>query len=159
LRTHRDIVPVIRETKPACNQAQQWYPGRLWSLWDIMDRFPLLKFWELVALLRDHDVNFYMADQSPDKPITLEEIEELTTLLKMLREICRKLDLPVACSSLDDAIKQPPARRRELELVVGVAKKELENKLFLFVPSHRAKYYDLILQSSITTAFPLTSKA
>jgi hypothetical protein len=35
---------------------------------------------------------------------------------------------------------------------------ELSAKLFLFVPSHRAKYYDLVLQSFITVAFPSASK-
>jgi hypothetical protein len=51
-----------------------------------------------------------------------------------------------------------PQTRREFELLLRAVTAEIKKTTFRFVPEHLAKYRDLILQSTITTAFPLASK-
>jgi hypothetical protein len=84
--------------------------------------------------------------------------EHLGTLLSSIHQICVDLNLPVSTELISSAQKDLPEGRRELDVLFFAVVTELKKQLFLFVPAHRAKYYGLILQSTITVAFPAASQ-
>jgi len=78
--------------------------------------------------------------------------------LSAMLEICEQLGLATSRVLLKRRQSDPPQTGREFALLVDAIWAELEGKLFLFVPPHRAKYYKLILPSIITTKFPAASR-
>ena len=74
-----------------------------------------------------------------------------------LADLCKRISLPTSLQLLKDRENDPPLTSREWEMLVAAVRAELKTNLFVFVPAHRSKYYDLILQSVITTAFPIAS--
>ncbi|MET4387521.1 hypothetical protein ABIB73_003276 [Bradyrhizobium sp. F1.4.3] len=75
-----------------------------------------------------------------------------------LAKKCRELALPVTATLAERAIEIPPKTAGEIDALISAFVAELKSHLFLFVPNHLAKFYELILQSTITVAFPHASK-
>jgi hypothetical protein len=105
----------------------------------------------------------------PGRPLKPPELENLKKCLIQIFDLCQKLDLPVSGTlkssrfeASDEENADPythlPKTLGEYDILTQAAMAELKNKLFLFVPATRAKYYELTLQSTITTAFPSSSK-
>lgn len=86
------------------------------------------------------------------------EKKEITDDLKKMYELCKEIGLTTSLYLLESRLSDPPQTNRELELLVDAVRAELKSKLFLFVPPHLAKYYEMSLQSTVTTTFPLASK-
>ena len=108
------------------------------------------------------DANFDAKNgASGEKRLNRRGRDELRTELKQLLDVAQKLDLPVSQKLLVVRLAEGgnlPATVEEFEMLAETLKAEIESKLFFFVPSHRAKYYDLILPSIVTMNFPLASQ-
>ncbi len=108
-----------------------------------------------------HDMGVHFSLREPDKK-SPEEIAELDADfqrdLKDVYDVCKELSLKTATTLIEPRIKKIPESHGEFDLLVEAIFAELKGKLFLFVPDHLAKYYDVVFQSFITTAFPLASK-
>jgi hypothetical protein len=55
----------------------------------------------------------------------------------------QKIGLSTSIELLKGRENDPPQTTREWEILVSAVRAELKTDLFLFVPSHRAKYYEL----------------
>ena len=87
-----------------------------------------------------------------------QEKQQVKDAVIALSDLCKKIGLPTSLELLKDRENDPPQTAREWEVLVAAVRAELKAKLFLFVPSHRAKYHELTLQSTVTAAFPAASK-
>jgi hypothetical protein len=86
-------------------------------------------------------------------PLTAEEKESVIEHFARLTELCEKLDMPISRSLLVD--KEPPQTEREFEIIRKVLDAELRDKLMVFVPSHRRKYFNRkFIDDSVLAAFP-----
>ncbi len=95
--------------------------------------------------------------EEPD--LSAEKKYAVETVLVELAKICNELDMQVSSKLLGVRIVDVPGSgfpksRREMELIIDVVMSELESKLLLYIPSHRVKYYDIILQTKIIDSFP-----
>jgi hypothetical protein len=161
------LLMLEKTVKPFCATAssagEEFVPGRLWSLWEMLKH----RADSFLQLGRNIEAAFAafgsvetMAeiDQKPVGPLEDDERANLTSNLRYLHINCKRMGLKVSSKILEDRIQNLPQSYRELGILVDVVMTELKEELFLFVPSHRAKYFELVLQSTVTTAFPSSSK-
>jgi hypothetical protein len=92
------------------------------------------------------------------EPFSKQDVEEIRRTLALMRQLCGALELKVSFNLLQMYQLEIPETERELDVLLHAVKAELRSIEFLFVPSHLAKYYEIIFQSIITTNFPLASK-
>jgi hypothetical protein len=150
----------VRDFQSGSNDAVECRPGKPWSLWDML-RIYAQDYIELGARTEAARIVFIVNENQGGVP-QQEFSEEAKTGLKgdleaMLRH-CKQLDLPISVELISRRIDDLPGTRREFEVLLETLNTEIKSKLFLFVPQHRAKYYELVLQSTITNAFPTASK-
>ncbi len=136
-------------------------PHRLWSLWDMLET-SALAYIELGIRIEQARSVFEIAETAynegdPGRKLTAAERDELRDLLEKLLKECKQLSLTTAAFLIESRIGNLPATLGEFDLLSDAVKFEIKGKLFLFVPSHRAKYYDVILPSIITTRFGAAS--
>jgi hypothetical protein len=84
--------------------------------------------------------------------------EEAKDVLRQLEKICKELNLPVTGRLVGDAIEVLPRNAQGYDLLMSAFIAELKSHLFLFVPSHLAKFYELTLPDKVSMAFPHASK-
>jgi hypothetical protein len=84
--------------------------------------------------------------------------EEVKESIAALTDLCKRIGLPTSLALLDARKNNIPQTRGEWDMLVDAVRAELKTNLFLFVPMHRAKYYEITLQDTVTTAFPDASK-
>jgi hypothetical protein len=90
------------------------------------------------------------------------EQDDLRKILIQIFDLCTALNLPIS----GDLISQHfdvdhghlPETLGEFDILVAATMAELKTRLFFFVPTYVAKYYDLIVPSIITVAFPAASQ-
>ena len=89
-----------------------------------------------------------------DSPAELENATKET--LENLSALASEFDLPVIKDMLQKELGKTDSGWERLSIFIEIAKSELKSKLFLFVPSHAAKYYerDDILSLAAKVAFP-----
>ena len=97
-------------------------------------------------------------DKKPMRELDDDEKQDLKNCLTYMAAHCKRMNLRVSAKLLENSVENLPRTSRELQILIDTVLVELQEELFLFVPSHRAKYYDLTLQSTVTTAFPKASK-
>lgn len=102
--------------------------------------------------------DYFHKDQFGEKKLNLEGKKTLVADLFKWLEICTKLSLSVSAELIGSRIKKPPETVGEFDVLVDAVKAELKNKLFLFVPSHLAKYYDVYGSLQRGAAFPLATR-
>jgi len=135
-------------------------PGRLWSLLEML-RVYADKYIILGRQLVDGEQTLQAAEL---RSLLVTEKESEAALTRMgfhlsaMATLCEELDLATSRTLIEKRLTDPPQSKREFELLVDAIFAELEGKLFLFVPPHRAKYYGLVLQSTVSTAFPRASQ-
>jgi hypothetical protein len=104
---------------------------------------------------------FWLSDTvgiGQNRKLREDEKEQLKNGIIALSDLCKKIGLTTSLELLRDRENDLPRTTREWEVLVAAVRAELKDNLFLFVPSHRAEYYELTLQSAVTTAFPTASK-
>lgn len=134
-------------------------PGRLWSLWDMLqayaDKYIALGH-QIAAVEAEFSEHESLPELITDKRRAAFAVG-LRVHLAAMRGMCQEIGLGISLALLKKREKEPPATRREFEIIVDAIFSELQDKQFLFIPPHRAKYYDLILPTVITNAFPAAS--
>lgn len=135
--------------------------GKLVSLYDML-RIYADQFVFLGRRLEEASTvfSFVEADREGGEKAELDDVErqDLLTALTRLKEICDQLELPVSAGVMATALRHPPNTAGELERIVQPAYIELKNQLFLFVPAHRARYYEYALDATTADAFPTCAK-
>lgn len=91
-------------------------------------------------------------------PLRDEELERVMFVTKKMDHQCKKITLPISISLLERCKDDPPRTGREFGLLLKAIKAEISSRYFCYIEQERAKYYDLVLPSIITGAFPLASK-
>jgi hypothetical protein len=100
--------------------------------------------------------NFHMmasADPPDNKPRP-EERKRAIAILKRAYIHSSMLGLPVSKALLSKAADDPPETGREFKQLIGAIEEEIKSKLFLFVPTHNAEYYEKDIS---VDGFPLAS--
>jgi hypothetical protein len=86
------------------------------------------------------------------------EKETIKANIIALADICKRIGLPTCLQLLKDRENDPPQSRREWDMLVATVRAELQTNVFVFVPMHRAKYYEMVLEGAVTAAFSTASK-
>src|SRR5579864_3342734 len=137
-------------------------PGRLWSLWDML-KVSAKDYIDLGDRMGGARLTFiideyFETDVYGRRTLNDKGIAALRADLESLLAVSKQLSLPVSAALISKRLDDPPQTDRELDILIEAVREELASQLFLFVPAHRAKYYDLILPSMVTTAFPQASR-
>ena len=85
-------------------------------------------------------------------------IRELKEALKQLIKGCEELGLSRSQELVSHAYDDPPQSKREFELLLRAVMTDIQKTVFLLIPEHLVKYYEIIFPSTLTMAFPLASK-
>jgi hypothetical protein len=157
-------------------RAEEFCPGKLWGLADMLRVYAqdyLRVGARIVALQNmfdatanrvslsesgDGDSSASLLFETAPKEMSPEDREFAKTTLVELQKLSIALNLPVSSALVGEAMKDPPKTTRELDMLAVAFSSELKSQMFLFVPTHLAKYYDLTISSMVTTQFPMTSK-
>lgn len=83
---------------------------------------------------------------------------EVKEAIAALANLCERIGLPTSQILLKGRKDNIPETKREWELLVDTVRAELESNLFLFVPQHRCRYYEMDMLASVKMAFPMASK-
>ncbi len=145
-----------------------WDFRRLWSLWDMI-RIYATAYMNLGINIgvssTQYDVGYALRNAisvlgiAPPNDVsqldTLQRQKALETL-QGLRDLCLGLDLPVSSSLLKTIENNVPATNSEFTVYINAIYAELNSKLFLYVPSYRAHFFDKedILSEPTRAAFP-----
>jgi hypothetical protein len=116
------------------------------------------KYAELGALTADMRAHFGLVDGNKNEAEKAEFTASFKADLKEIYEVCKKLNMEISRALLAPRLDDIPKSEGEFDILLEVIFREAFDKKFLFIPPHRAKHYDLVLQSTITTAFPSASK-
>jgi hypothetical protein len=95
--------------------------------------------------IHEHGGRLYLSEPEngdPGSPLSPADLQGLQRHLTQLSVVCQQLDLKTAKRGMDRAIASPPNSSGEFRALVNVVMDELEDRLFLFVPSERASYFE-----------------
>jgi hypothetical protein len=149
---------------PETREFSPWDTRRLWSLWDMLkiDALEFFGLGEVSGAVRERV--FYIAGLGSlgnmGTPRKLDDVEnrQVKDAIIALYDLCKRIGLSTSIELLTGRENDPPQTTREWNVLVSAVRAELKTNLFLFVPQHRAKYYELTLPSAVTAAFPTASK-
>lgn len=136
-----------------CSGAPPWQPGRLVSLWDML-KTEVHDILELGVELRDFATTLDLATETPSMPVTDDERADLKDTLLRLAKTAEKLELPQSHYMLRQASRSLPKTGEALEMLGNLIHNELKSCLFLHVPVHRARFFDMQTPDWVTGAFP-----
>jgi hypothetical protein len=139
---------------------------KLWSLQDML-KDSALKYIELGEKIADLHMVFYMAEEEgkyePEKrKLSRSEKQKVRDYLVQIWDICEALKLPVSHDLISARMElvgnddKLPKTLGEYEILVDAVRHEIKNKTFLFVSSHKAKYYEnsKLVTGAVVAAFP-----
>jgi hypothetical protein len=147
----------IRESSPSYKSALAWHPGKLWSLWDMVT-VSAEKYVTLGELIQQVRISFVLRESPGIHDDDDARIGELRDTLKHLIQSCEELGLSRAQELVSHSYDDLPQSTREWELLLRAIMTDIKKTVFLFIPDHLAKFYEIIFPSIVTTAFPLASK-
>jgi hypothetical protein len=117
------------------------------------------KYVRLGHLLEGVRISFFIADLGAVVSDDEEgRIVELKNSLKELIKCCEELGLSRAQDLVSYAYDNLPQTKGEWDILLRAVMADIRNTVFLFIPDHLAKYYEIIFPSTISTAFPEASK-
>jgi len=163
------MTALSRELQSDRNEAVAWRSGKLWSLWDMLEIFAK-GYIELGQRIEQARVVFHFTamagSDDPERHLNGQERKALRDCLIDIFDLCHRLDLPISGDLISSRFEKTdgdpdgglPKTLGEYDLLIQAVLAELKNKLFFYVPPNRAKFYDIIFPSIVTTAFPSASK-
>ncbi len=138
-----------------------WDSYRLWSLWEMLE-ISASEYIALGARLEMAVRLFQEAEDTRESPygrqLTPEEKKHLRGVMEDVLAECRKLKLPVSTELVGKRMERLPSTSGEMDVLTEAIVAELRTQLFLFVPSHRARWYNLALPSIVMSNFPNASQ-
>lgn len=139
-------------------------PHRLWSLCGMLKQ-SARQYIELGEVIADIRTNLYMMEvqvhDDPDDGLKPDEIEHMRTNLIKIWDVCNELGLSVSEDLISSRVDQSngppklPKTEAEWTLLIDAVKSEIRNRLLVFIPEHRAKYFEK--EISWRSAFPEAS--
>ena len=131
-------------------------PFRLWSLLDML-KVSAEEYIKIGEIIRGM---YFKLELESIKVIKFKKNKknDFRKFLVRLKKQCDKLELSISSHLLKSKIKDLPKTGEELELLSQAVKEEIKSNLFLFIPGHRAKYYELNLPEYFTASFPRASR-
>ena len=151
--------PTYRDTINESPWVQDDPMGRLWSLWDML-RIYAHQYVSLGRQIEYASTIFAFSESAKEhgqeEPITEEERRDLMECLERLKHVCDEAELTVSAKVIARGLKDMPQTGRELQMLLGPVYEELKDRLFLFIPPHRARYYqeNETIKGDVKTAFP-----
>jgi hypothetical protein len=121
------------------------------------------KYITLGRAIFDAENIFNITDQMPEHGLPQEDLSENQRervhyyILSMV-DLCKEINLPISGKLLSAYKNDIPRSGGEFNIIVRAIYAELDGKLFLFVTPEREKYYELVLNSTISSRFPLATK-
>ncbi len=143
----------------APDREEQFGPGKLWSLLDML-KVSGSAYVHLGTRIETARVIFTMAEAerpgSAARNLYPGETEALRNSLDMILHECRKLGLTVSEVLIAKRTNDLPQTLREFDLLMDAVFSEMGDKLFLFVPSHRAVFFEKLdlFKDEARAAFP-----
>ena len=134
-------------------------PFKLWSLEAVL-KVSAKEYIEIGQTINDMGIIMVLHEADEGVPLNDGDRNQLKTLLINLKSKCDQLGLTHSSGNLGRAINDLPQNHRELNIYTDGVKEEIENHLFLFVPHHRAGYYDRddSTGSALIAHFPQASR-
>lgn len=133
-----------------------------------MLEFNARNFMTLVREIEHVDTVLYMVqtdndsavefNKVPTAKLTDDEISGIKTGIMKMTGLADRLDLPTARTLLEARLEAPPTTLGEWRMLVETIYAELKGKLFLFVPSHRSKFFKVQLPDKVYEGFPFASR-
>jgi len=108
--------------------------------------------------IADFSCAFYAAELNLDMPLKEEDRTNLKQFLIKLKEHADKLKLKVSYAILNNKIDDIPQNIREFDLLIDVIITEIRSNLFIYIPSHKAKYHEFASTFIGPQKFPEASK-
>jgi hypothetical protein len=73
-----------------------------------------------------------------------------------IHNFCKSLKLTVSAALVENKAKHPPKTRDEYNLLIDAILTELKDRLFLFIPGHRALFFEKndLVSPAVSKAFP-----
>lgn len=110
-------------------------------------------------LIYELDENFEADPSTGRRRLNLKGEEEVRNELRRLIHLAQRLKLPMSEALLDRRLGYPdstPQTGQEFNIIFDHFKDEIRTRLFLFVPSHVAQYYEWqeIVSDKVLRAFP-----
>jgi hypothetical protein len=102
--------------------------------------------------------NELSATYGTPRPLDDSDKAKIKDAIKALSALCTNIGLSTSLELLDARENDPPQTAREWEILIDAVRAELKTNCFIFVPAHRAKYYEKTLEGAVTSAFPNASK-
>lgn len=156
---------------------EHFAPGRLWSLWDMLRIYAndyvrvggMLVWtrgfveaiegrWSIEMPVQEGTPTPQTILESAPKAMSPQQKEGAKEVLRDLESRCKELNLPVTEKLVSDAINNLPRTTQGYDFLMSAFIAELKSHLFLFVPTHLAKYYEMPLSAEVSAAFPHASK-
>jgi hypothetical protein len=144
-------------------ETHDWNSRRLWSLWDMI-RQPIWKFVTTGILMQNVQVVFSKVGPGriggglAPPPDNLYEIAQknIQRFIDDLIMMCETLDLPTSLYLLHAAKQIPPKTAGEFNWLIMSLEAEMKSKLFVYIPSERAIFFEKedILSDSTKEVFP-----
>lgn len=144
------------------DREEQFGPGKLWGLWDMLRTYAEY-FFLIGQSVHDARLAYLLDDNfevvSPnERRLNEKGRAELRDDIETLSLLSNRLGLTVSLKMLDRrlAAEEYPQTVEEFDVLVEVVQDELSARQFMFVPPHKAEFYenDSILADRSRKAFP-----
>ena len=141
----------------ASDRDGQFAPGRLWSLLDLMEKFPLHEFWGMAARWHDAYASVFFAE---GEELNKEVRDRLSLALVDLRSFCNRWGLDTSTLLVAEKLKSLPTSSGEMNLLWIAVRSELQSRTVLFISAERARYLekDDLVSEETRAYFPLASQ-
>jgi len=115
-----------------------------------------LNYINIGALMTDMSAHFSLRSSEGNSPEENAQLDQsFRSDLKSILNECKKLNLSTSVQLIESRLENIPQTEGELTMLADVIFAELRGKLFLFVPPHRASFYEAKIVNDVTaTAFP-----
>ena len=87
------------------------------------------------------EIHAILIFKEDNKPLDSSELSSLLEHMSDVLKLCEDLNLPVSKQLFTEARTEPPGTNAEFDIMKKALYAELTNKLMVYVPSHRRKYY------------------
>ena len=144
-----------------------FHPGRLWSLLD-MFKVEMPKLIDLAREIEAQETLFASIEtvnevdieegQAPRWKLSDGDLKTLKARIERMAEFAERSHLGTSHALLVKRKDSPPKTAGEWQVLVDAIQAELEDKLFLFVPPHRARFFALSMKDSSVAAFPIACR-
>ena len=109
------------------------------------------------ALIVDMTAHFSLREHDRKTPDAIAALDDdFRRDLRKILNICRDLDLATSVALIEPRLMEIPATEGEFGLLIEAVQAEIKTRYFLYLPPHRAKYYEnqILLSDDARIAFP-----